>query len=318
MATKIDENVFASPWNDSDLVLVVEDQELHVHRLILTLLSPVFKAMLDGHFKEASEDKITLEGKSLDSMTLFLKVLYPPSMFEKSKATLNNESRLSVMALAEEYQCVNLIKHCIDEAEITPENVLQILPYVVKYQQTALPRMYNVINWSAPTSKLEEVLATLENKEIFIQMLLNKCRFLESSVVQMQDALFSLTRDCLAEIKKSSGVNKSRSAGMISVRNAQTTACDSRCDHELGVREINEAKNCPHCKEKYKEKFLAPIPCCQRNTQHYFDMFRKGDDVATAFKLETPPKGKAIMAYPPREPFFGYPLGQSRNKFGWF
>ena len=64
MATKIDKNVFSSPWNDSDMVLVVEDQELHVHRLILTLLSPVFKAMLDGHFKEASEDKITLEGKS--------------------------------------------------------------------------------------------------------------------------------------------------------------------------------------------------------------------------------------------------------------
>ena len=77
------------------MVLIVEEQELHVHRLILTLLSPVFKAMLDGHFKEASEDKITLEGKNYQSMVLFLKVLYPQSMFEKSKPALNDGSRLS-------------------------------------------------------------------------------------------------------------------------------------------------------------------------------------------------------------------------------
>ena len=44
MADKGDENAFASPWNDSDMVLVVEDQELHVHKSILTLQSPVFKA----------------------------------------------------------------------------------------------------------------------------------------------------------------------------------------------------------------------------------------------------------------------------------
>ena len=80
MATKSDENVFASPWNDSDMMLIVEDQELYVHRSFLTVLSPVFKAMLDGHFKESSEDKITLEGKNLKSMVLFLQVLYPSSM----------------------------------------------------------------------------------------------------------------------------------------------------------------------------------------------------------------------------------------------
>ena len=178
MATKSDENVFASPWNDSDMVLVVEDQELHVHKSFLTVLSPVFKAMLDGHFKESSEDKINLEGKNLKSMVLFLQVLYPSSMFEKSKAPLNDEGRLSVMALAEEYQCVNLIKQCIDKAIITPANVLEILPCASKYHPTALPRMYDVINWCAPASKLEEVLATLESKETSIKMLLTKCRYL--------------------------------------------------------------------------------------------------------------------------------------------
>ena len=304
MATGNDENVFASPWNDSDLVLIVQNQELHVHRLILTLLSPVFKAMLDGHFKEASEDKITLEGKNYQSMVLFLKVLYPPSMFEKCKPALNDGSRLSVMALAEEYQCVNLIKQCIDEAEITSGNVLQILPYVVKYHQTALPRMYKVINWSAPTSKLN-VLSKLENKEMLVQLLFTKCRFLESSIVEMQDAMFSLTLDCLREKKKAENayqsmqtlktnnpkinfsgysIHYSSRLGSYDEAGLQTTAGDSRCAHAISIREINKTAGCPHCKEKYKEKFLAPIPGCGGRTQQYFDMFQKGNDIATAVK----------------------------------
>ena len=286
MATGNDENVFASPWNDSDLVLIVQDQELHVHRSILTLLSPVFKAMLDGHFKEASEDKITLKEKNLTSMVLFLKVLYPPSIFKESRPTLNDESRLSVMALAEEYQCVNLIKHCIDEVEITPENVLPILPYAAKYNQTALPRIFNVINWSAPASKLKEVLPTLENKEIFIKLLLTKCSFLESSIVEMQDGLFSLICDCLPGKEQSEvsyDFTLDFSVGDTDEPVVPKTACDSRCGHAIAIREINETKNCCHCKEKYKEKFFAPIPACQ-NTQHYLDMLQRGNDITTAVK----------------------------------
>ena len=302
MATKIDENVFSSPWNDSDMVLVVEDQELHVHRSILTLLSPVFKAMLDGHFKEAGEDKITLEEKDLNSMVLFLKVLYPPSMFEESKPSLNDATRLSVMALAEEYQCVNLIKQCINEAEITPGNVLQILPYVVKYHQTALPRMYGVINWSAPTSKLH-VLSTLENKETLVEMLFTKCRFLESSIVEMQDSMFLLILNCLKEKKKADDAyqsiqkiktdnpqvryDRSLYQGCLtnSVESALLrTASDSRCAHVVQYTEIDKITGCPHCKEKYKEKFLGPINHFSNRTQYYLEILQRGNDIATAVK----------------------------------
>ena len=303
MATGNDENVFASPWNDSDMVLVVEEQELHVHRLILTLLSPVFKAMLDGHFSEASEEKITLEGKNFKSMVLFLKVLYPPSMFEKCKPPLNDGNRLSVMALAEEYQCMNLIKQCIDEAEITSRNVLQILPYAVKYHQTALPRMYEVINWSAPASKLE-VLSTLENKETLVKLLFTKCRFLESNIVEMQDAMFILIYNCLIEKKKAEDayqsiqkiktdnpkINFGRSlySGSLSyyVKSALlSTVNDSRCPHVIQYTEVNKTAGCPHCKEKYKEKFLAPITGLgTASTQLHFDMLQRGNDIATAVK----------------------------------
>ncbi len=124
MATTNDQNLFSSPWNDSDMVLVVQDQELHVHKWILKSHSPVFKAMFDGHFREASEDKITLKEKNFQSMVQFIKVLYPSSMFGEARPPLDDASRLTIMALAEEYQCVNLIKQCIDEAKITQENVL--------------------------------------------------------------------------------------------------------------------------------------------------------------------------------------------------
>ena len=269
MATNNDENVFASPWNDSDMVLVVEDQELHVHKSILTLQSPVFKAMFDGHFREASEDKITLKEKDLQSMVQFLKLLYPWSMFREAKSLLDEESRLSILALAEEYQCVNLIQQCIDEAKIMRENVLHILPYAITYYPAALPKLYDVINWGAPTSKLEEVLPKLENKEISHTLLLTKCRFLESSIAEMHDAMISMMCDILKQERMSTQI---RTAG-------QT----SRCTHSISVREINKTKGCVHCKENYKEKFIAPIPSC-RNPQNFYNMLQRGYDVATTVK----------------------------------
>ena len=268
MATKNDTTLFASPWNDSDIVLVVEDQELHVHKWILKSLSPVFKAMLEGHFQEASQDKITLKEKDFKSMVQFLEILYPPSMFEKARAPLDDESRLSIMALADEYQCVNLVKRCIDEARITPENVLQVLPCAVNYHQTELPKVYDVIKWGAPTAKLEKVLPEMESNT----MLLTKCRFLESAVVKMQDAIISLIGDFLKQKQRTGNFTR-----------VLTYTAHSRCSHNVGVREIKRTKSCIHCKGEYKEKFLVPIPSCQ-NTQDVFSMLQSGDDVATAVK----------------------------------
>ncbi|CAB3995699.1 BTB and MATH domain-containing 36-like [Paramuricea clavata] len=316
MATKNDKNVFASPWNDSDMVLVLEGRELHVHKWILKSQSPVFKAMFDGHFQEASEARITLKEKYFQSMVRFLKVLYPSSMFGETKSPLDDECWLSILALAEEYQCVNVIKQCIDEVKITPQNALQILPYAVKYHHTALPTIYDVINWSAPTTKLEKIVPEIESKEKSNTMLLTKCRFLESAVVKMQDAIISLIGDFLKQKKIADDANNSLSSTKRSLddarrkikvldvsssypmplggypiysygTSAQTyqdkTKADCRCPHSVGVPEISKTKNCLDCKEKYKESFLVPIPSCQ-NTQIFFSMLRSGDDVTTALK----------------------------------
>ena len=321
MATESDENVFALPWNDSNMVLIVEGKKLHVHKWILKSQSPVFKAMFDGHFQEANQDEITLKEKDLRSMIQFLKLLYPTSMFleSKSKTPLNDKSRLSVMALADEYQCVNLIKQCIDEAEITAKNVLQILPHAVKYHQTALPRMYDVIKCGVPTSKLKKFLPEIESKETSNTMLLTKCHFLESNLVQMQKAIISLLRDFLKNRSRANSLEQSLkyareeierlkpppkdttttflgfslalppralpfSTALQSSPQETVLAADSRCPHRVEVGEIREIKDCLNCKEKYRQKFIVSIPSCS-NTNEFLKMLLNGDDVVNGIEL---------------------------------
>ena len=294
------ENAFTSSWNDSEVVFVVEDQELHVHTSILHQQSPVFKATFDGHFKEASQDKITLKDKEFKSMQLFLKTLYPSSMFGEARAPLNDEVRLSILALAEEYQCINLIKQCIDEAKFIPNNVLLILPYAVRYHKAALPEMFKIINWSAPTAKLEEILPDLENKEMSSsnKMLLSKCRFLESSIATMQDVLISLMTDFLHEKRIAYDIEKSwkrevddHNKGTCSGRivlplplwypdELPTTRRDNRCSHEISIKEINKTKSCVQCKRKYQEYFIAPFHC-SKNLPKFFNMLQLGNEISS-------------------------------------
>ena len=299
MATKTDETLFAEPWNGSDIVLLVEEKEIHVHKCILIMQSPVFKAMFDGHFKEAGQDKITLEEKNFQSMVQFLKALYPPSMIETAKSPLDDSTRLSIIALSEEYQCVNLIKQYMNDFEITPHIATQLFPYAVKYDQSVLPKLYDVLNWGASTAKLEkEVLPKLENKDAFIKMLLTKCRFLENSVAEMQSTLISVISGYLVEKKNvaeaESAIQKmkrdktySTSWNSYNYRNSTftnallTTQANSRCSHRVPITQINQTKNCVHCKENYKEKFLAEVPS---SSHVLFDMLQKGDEIASAVK----------------------------------
>ena len=71
-----EDNPFSQPWEDRDLTLVVEGQRFHVHRLILTLNSPVFKAMLTSNFKEATIGEITLPEKNANEILGFVKQLH--------------------------------------------------------------------------------------------------------------------------------------------------------------------------------------------------------------------------------------------------
>ena len=64
------------PWEDSDVILVVEGEKFHVHRVILSMSSPVFKAMFKTQFKEATENEILLPEKKANEFLDFLKKVY--------------------------------------------------------------------------------------------------------------------------------------------------------------------------------------------------------------------------------------------------
>ena len=67
---------FSEAWEDSDLILVVEDEKFHVHRLILSMNSPVFKAMFKSQFKEAISEEIPLPEKKASEVLDLLKLIY--------------------------------------------------------------------------------------------------------------------------------------------------------------------------------------------------------------------------------------------------
>lgn len=68
---------YSEPWDDSDVVLNVEDERFHVHSNILGFASPVFKAMLSSNFKEGRQKVINLPGKSKTTVLAMLNLIYP-------------------------------------------------------------------------------------------------------------------------------------------------------------------------------------------------------------------------------------------------
>ena len=177
-----EKNVFSSPWKKSDVVLVVEDTEFHVHRSILTMQSPVFEAMLDGHFKEASQDKITLEGKTSEDMFHFLKLLYPPSMIEGTLTSFVGEITKNVfkmLALADEYQARDVADQCLKETEITRENAVRILPYAIKYNKSVHDKCTKVIVERMRMKDVEKELVELD-QQVVRELLIAKCLYVES------------------------------------------------------------------------------------------------------------------------------------------
>lgn len=70
---------FSTEWQHSDIKFVVEDKPLFASKLILTLWSPVFKAMFENNFKEKNAIEIALPGKKYSDIIELLSVTHPPN-----------------------------------------------------------------------------------------------------------------------------------------------------------------------------------------------------------------------------------------------
>lgn len=67
--------LFSKPWKGSDVIVVVEENKLHVHSTILCFASSMFEETL-ASLSEAAK-VIEMKNKKYDAIFLFLKNLYP-------------------------------------------------------------------------------------------------------------------------------------------------------------------------------------------------------------------------------------------------
>ena len=111
---------FYQPWELSDVVLVVEEERLHVHRSILGMWSPVFSKMFTAQFKEKTAEEVPLPGKKASEIKEMLLVIYPTSA-----KPIDDGNYLFLLELAKEYMMTKLTKKC----EIYLEDSLEKLPF---------------------------------------------------------------------------------------------------------------------------------------------------------------------------------------------
>ena len=137
---------FSTPWEQSDVVLLVERQKFHVHRLILSMSSPVFSRMFSSDFKEKDADEISLPEKKAEEIREMLLVIYPS--FGKRVDDTNYQL---LLPLAHEYQMKVLTERCED-------HLLQ----VIKKEYKITPLLENLM--IAQNYTLERVKSEVVNK----------------------------------------------------------------------------------------------------------------------------------------------------------
>ena len=100
---------FSRPWEQSDVVLLVEGQHFHVHRVILAMSSPIFSRMFSSDFKEKDADEIPLPEKKAAEIREMLMVIYP-----RFCKPVNDTNLHFLLPLAREYRMTVLTQKCED------------------------------------------------------------------------------------------------------------------------------------------------------------------------------------------------------------
>ena len=149
------EQDISQPWEHSDLVLLVEGQPLHVHRLILSMTSPVFSRMLKGDFKEKTARTIPLPGKKYDQVREMLLAIYPAAAWK----SINEHNFHFLLALAHEYEIIDLIKKCESYLleNVAGKKTFDVLDLLVLAQKFDLKRLLDECIKKTESLSLEEL-----------------------------------------------------------------------------------------------------------------------------------------------------------------
>ena len=79
---------YTKPWDYSDVIFIVEGQKVYANKMILSMSSPVMKAMFKADFREKDAKEIELPGKTLDVFLDLMKAVHPPHQFKGEHVTV--------------------------------------------------------------------------------------------------------------------------------------------------------------------------------------------------------------------------------------
>ncbi|XP_062598495.1 ankyrin repeat and BTB/POZ domain-containing protein 3-like [Saccostrea cucullata] len=91
----------------TDIAFVVEGRKIYTFKTILSIASPVFKAMFSSDFKEKSSKEIELPGKTYRDFEKFLMCLSPDKYLDLNEGMIER-----LLPLAKEYQVNSIIRRC--------------------------------------------------------------------------------------------------------------------------------------------------------------------------------------------------------------
>ncbi|XP_022788822.1 BTB and MATH domain-containing protein 36-like [Stylophora pistillata] len=109
---------FSKPWASSDLAFVVEGEQLHVHRWVLSQGSPVFEKMFTSNFSEKDKEQIIMPAKKMTEFHDLLLMVY--SLAERS---ITSQNCSYLLKLADEYQIGFLLEKCEDFLVATSSDI---------------------------------------------------------------------------------------------------------------------------------------------------------------------------------------------------
>jgi len=121
---------------DSDITLISKDDKHQAHRFVLSLRSPVFRAMFKNDMAESRSGEVSFADVSKGELDIFLRYLYCGIMPENSSC----DELWSVIAIAHKYDVKSLVAECATrlQAQLSPGNAAATLAEADKLGIAAL------------------------------------------------------------------------------------------------------------------------------------------------------------------------------------
>ena len=177
---------FSEPWLLSDVVLVVEEEKIHVHRSMLALWSPVFAKMFTAQFKEQTADEIPLPEKKASEIKEMLQVIYPTIGKE-----VHEGNYLFLLNLAKEYMMTKLTKKC----EIFLVGKLQN-SHCLEYLDVAQAYELKELEEACIKKAKSESFGVLKRHRVYVEINYSNYRALaEAKLTEMENTLANMKNE---------------------------------------------------------------------------------------------------------------------------